>query len=188
MKLICALGNPEPEFTYTRHNVGKDVLNQFVDLYFTDYDWEFKKKFKSDMVFVSEPADVILVKPTCFMNEGGIPLQKISSFYKVSSENILIIYDELDLVVGEYKLSQGKGSRIHNGVKSVNSSIKNSENIWHLRVGVRDEKIGQSVQKSGRDPTKYVLAKLPISDRKKIKKLVEESISKDINSWLSKKD
>jgi len=249
MKLIFALGNPEPEFTHTRHNVGKDVLNQFVQKLFSNYNWEFKSKFQSDLIFTNKPTspsifsgiqnlfssfssstfkkqsdeklnnqlnteinmhppsksntsntnqnvppqtndtpDAILAKPTCYMNEVGIPLQKIATFYKIQPQDILIIYDELDLVVGEYKLSQGKGSKIHNGVKSINSSLKNSNKIWHLRIGVRDEKIGQSVQKSGRDPKKYVLAKFPISDRKKIEKLTEESIISDLNTWLSKKD
>ena len=233
MKLIFALGNPEPEFTHTRHNVGKDILNQYTQAYFSDYSWEFKKKFKSELIFTSKPrashnsflkeikelffnqkeshdqymgginnmgeqqyshttkikpVEAILAKPTSYMNEVGIPLQKIATFYKIQPEDILIIYDELDLLVGEYKLIQGRGSRIHNGVKSVNSSIKNANKIWHLKIGVRDENIGPSVQKSGRDPKKYVLAKLPMTDKKKISKLAEESIFNDLNQWLSKKD
>ena len=181
MKIIFGLGNPEPEYSWTRHNVGKDVLNILVEMFGSS--WEHDSKFDCDIL---KSSDFILVKPHSFMNEIGSVVAGFANYYKCGLDDVLVCYDELDLVIGAFKLGKGKGSNIHNGLLSVEEQL-GSKDFWHLRVGVRDEFIPMSVQKAGKDPSKYVLAKFNISHRNKISKLVKETIAKELTAWLSKK-
>lgn len=180
MKMIVGLGNPETEYSNTRHNVGKDVLNLYVG---DSVDWKEDKTFG---VLIAKDSECFYVKPLSYMNDCGPSISKIFNFYKIKAEDLLVIYDELDIFIGDYKLALGKGSRIHNGILSLNESLGFS-NYWHLRMGVRDLDIPSSVQKSGVDPAKYVLRKLAVSDRKKIENLVQNSVAPSIREWLSKK-
>lgn len=180
MKMIVGLGNPETEYSYTRHNVGKDVLNAFIG---DSLPWKEDKNFG---VSVAKDSSCIYVKPLSYMNDCGPSISKIFNFYKISASELLVIYDELDIFIGEYKLALNKGSRIHNGILSLNESLGFSD-YWHLRVGVRDLDIPSSVQKTGIDPAKYVLQKFLVSDRKKIQNLIQTSVASAIKDWLSKK-
>ena len=180
MKMVVGLGNPEPEYSNTRHNVGKDVLNSYVG---ESLEWKQDKNFG---VFLAKDSECIYVKPLSYMNESGPSISKIFNFYKINCEDLLVIYDELDIFIGECKLARAKGSRIHKGILSLNESLGFST-FWHLRMGVRDLDIPSSVQKSGADPAKYVLRKLLVSDRKKIQNLIQTFVSPAIKEWLSKK-
>lgn len=181
MKLIVGLGNPEPEYSWTRHNVGKEVVNLFAES--LDLKWETKKKHNAQII---KHENYILAKPLVFMNESGNVVGGLARYYDISLENLLIAYDELDIFVGEYKLSNQKSSKIHNGIISIKNILKD-ENFWHLRVGVRDESILGSVQKTGIDPAKYVLSKFSKTDKKKIVNEAQDFILTDIKEWLSKK-
>ncbi len=183
MNLIFGLGNPEPEHTNQRHNIGKDVLNAYIKKKFSEPQWKTKKEWHCEYIDIHDKA--LAVKPTNYMNDAGLAISSISKYYKVVPSNILIIYDELDLVIGEYKINHSKGSRIHNGVISINEHL-NSNDFWHLRVGVRDEHIAGSVQKSGRNPAEYVLSPFSMTDKKKISELVENSLISEINNWLAR--
>lgn len=183
MKLIFGLGNPEPEYTGSRHNIGKDVLNEFVNNKLAEPKWKNKPEWHSQYIELANEA--LAVKPTTYMNDSGRSISNISKYYKTEPKDILIIYDELDLVVGEYKLAHAKGSRIHNGIVSINENLASGD-FWHLRVGVRDESIPGSVQKTGMDPAKYVLSKFNETDKKKISNLTKNSLIPEINNWLSK--
>lgn len=180
MKMIVGLGNPEPEYSNTRHNIGKEVLNSYVG---DSLEWKEDKNFG---VFITKDSECIYVKPLSYMNDCGPSISKVFNFYKINCEDLLVIYDELDIFIGEYKLALAKGSHIHNGILSLNESLGFS-NHWHLRMGVRDLDIPSSVQKTGIDPAKYVLRKLIVSDRKKIQNLIQTSVVPAIKDWLSKK-
>jgi PTH1 family peptidyl-tRNA hydrolase len=182
MKLIFGLGNPEPEYTNTRHNVGKDVLNEYVNEKFPEPKWKNKPEWFAEYIELSNQA--LAVKPLAYMNDSGSAISRVSNYYKSETKDILILYDDLDLVVGKYKLVRAKGSRIHNGIISINQNL-DSEDFWHLRIGVREELISASVQKSGRDPSKYVLSQFSSADRKKILNMTESSLITEINNWLS---
>ena len=191
MKLIIGLGNPEPDYSWTRHNIGKETLNKFVESEGSGK-WSVNKKLESEIVKVDGG---ILAKPLPYMNEAGRSIRKLVDYYNIELNDLLVIYDELDLVVGEYKMGKGKGSKIHNGILSVNQFLsgKNEDssndgienNYWHLRVGVRDSSILGSVQKTGMDPAKYVLSQFGASDRENISKLLSESLVGELNRFLS---
>jgi peptidyl-tRNA hydrolase, PTH1 family len=181
MKLIVGLGNPEPDYSWTRHNIGKEVINIYNHSILNGISWEVHKLgslfIKIDNYF--------LLKPVGYMNEIGKHIMEFKDYFKINEEDVLAVYDELDLVVGNYKINLGKGSRIHNGLRSLAQFVL-PENIWHLRVGVRDPQIEMSVQKTGRDPGAYLLEKFSVSEKKQIVELIDPSICTEIISWLSK--
>lgn len=184
MKLLVALGNSEPEYSWTRHNAGKEILNLFAQKQTGLTESVQWQRYSDDIEYI-DASNYKLLKPKGYMNVLGEPIYSFVRFYKIQPANILIIYDELDMVVGTYKLTKGRGSNIHNGLKSVEQYL-DSEQLWHLRVGVREPEIEMSVQKAGKDPSRYVLQKLPISHKKQVVKLYEDAINKVLIEWLSK--
>lgn len=181
MKLIIGLGNPESEYSWTRHNIGKEIVNQIA----LKLNIGFKVEKLCDAELAKEP-EYVLAKPLVHMNESGVAVSKLIKFFGVEISNVVVIYDELDLVVGQYKFAYGKSSKIHNGVDSIRQYLK-SDDYWHMRVGVREKSILGSVQKTGRDPAKYVLNRFPSEDKKIVQETIESQILPELNLWLSKK-
>lgn len=132
MKCIVGLGNPGKEYLKTRHNVGFMVVDRVAK----DLNLSFKKKFNADIAkgtFNGET--IILVKPLTFMNNSGDAVRKISDFYKIDHEDLLIVYDDLDLPIGKLRLRQKGGSGGHNGIKSIIAHL-NHEIFKRMRIGI----------------------------------------------------
>ena len=109
MYLIVGLGNPEPEYSGTRHNMGVDVLNKLSQ----KYNIEITKSGFQSLYGIGciEGEKVILCKPQTYMNLSGDAVAEISSFYKVKLENIIVIYDDIDLEPGIVKIRKKGGPR-----------------------------------------------------------------------------
>ena len=132
MYLIVGLGNPEPEYSKTRHNMGFDVINKIAE----NYDIEVTKKGFEGIYGIGEieGTKVILLKPQTYMNESGKSVIKAKEYYKIPMENIIIIYDDIDLDVGVVKLRKKGGAGTHNGMKSVIEHLGKGDFI-HIRIG-----------------------------------------------------
>jgi len=133
MYLIIGLGNPEEEYSKTRHNMGFDVINKLASRYDVKVT---KKKFnalygKGEI----EGEKVILVKPQTYMNLSGDAVGQFVSFYKVKPEEILVIYDDLDIEMGTIKIRKKGGPGTHNGMKSVVTELA-TEEFPRIRVGI----------------------------------------------------
>lgn len=136
MYLIIGLGNPEREYSRTRHNMGFDVINKLADRYNIDVN---KKKF--DSVYGKgeiEGQKVVLVKPQTYMNLSGEAVGKFVSYYKVNPDEIIIIYDDLDIEKGIIKIRKKGGPGTHNGMKSVVYELDTDE-FPRIRVGIGEE-------------------------------------------------
>lgn len=133
MYLIIGLGNPEADYANTRHNMGFNVINKLSE----KYDIEVKKdKFKALFgTGVIEGEKVILIKPQTFMNLSGEAVQEFVNFYTVPLENMLVIYDDVDVEPGKIRIRKSGSSGSHNGMKSVVSSLS-SEKFPRIRVGI----------------------------------------------------
>jgi peptidyl-tRNA hydrolase, PTH1 family len=180
-KLIFSLGNPEPEYKHTRHNVGKDFLNYYAKK--NNLVWEEKKDLNVQCI---KTTNGIFVKPNEYMNQLGSKAEKCLKYFNIADlNNFLVVYDDLDLVSGDFKFAFGKGSRIHNGLHSIINQLDTNA-FWQMRIGVREEKIPFSVQKAGGNPAEYVLENLPLSDSKKILETFDNSLLTVLSTWLSK--
>jgi len=132
MYLIVGLGNPEPMYCQTRHNMGFDVINLVAKKYDIKVD---KKKFDGLMGKgkIGEN-DVVLLKPQTYMNDSGRSIFLAQQFYNIPIENIIVIYDDIDLPVGEMKIRKKGGAGTHNGMRSVVAEL-NSTEFPHVRIG-----------------------------------------------------
>ncbi len=133
LRIIVGLGNPGPEHLVTRHNAGfwfVDVLAQRHGVEFRDY-----RKFSGETARISiSGQDIVLLKPTTYMNRSGLSIRQLSEFYKIAPDEILVAHDELDLPVGSVRLKHGGGHGGHNGLRDTIAHIGDS--FWRLRLGI----------------------------------------------------
>lgn len=131
IKAIIGLGNPSEEYKNTYHNVGNIVLDHlFPDAIF---ETPSKKHFE-----FSKQKDLILAKPLTFMNESGRAVKEIIDYFELKPEEIVIIHDDSDMTVGNYKISFDQRSAGHKGVQSIIDSIK-TQNFTRIKIGIRPE-------------------------------------------------
>lgn len=183
MYLIVGLGNPEEEYSNTRHNMGFDTVNKLAK----QYDIEInKKKFKGLYGMGNiEGEKVIILKPQTYMNLSGESIKEAIDFYKIGNENIIIIYDDIDIKPGNIKLRKTGGPGTHNGMKSVIQNIQIKE-FPRVRVG-----IGMPEHKN--DLINYVIGKIPEEEKELLdkstttaKEAVIEIIKNGINYAMNK--
>ncbi|WP_270640806.1 aminoacyl-tRNA hydrolase [Longibaculum muris] len=133
MKLIVGLGNPDKEYEKTRHNVGFMVMDRLADVLNVSID---NKKFKGEYVkFKYHGEDVILLKPMTYMNNSGESVIQVMNYFKIDVDDLLIVYDDMDMPVGKLRLRQSGSAGGHNGVKSVIAHT-NTQNFKRIRVGI----------------------------------------------------
>ncbi len=108
MYLIVGLGNPEPEYSRTRHNMGFDVINKLAQKYNIDVE---KRGFKSIYgTGIIENEKVILCKPQTYMNLSGDAIIEIMNFYKIPLDNMIVVYDDIDIETGFVKIRKKGGA------------------------------------------------------------------------------
>jgi peptidyl-tRNA hydrolase, PTH1 family len=132
-KMIAGLGNPGNTYTRTRHNIGFMVVDAIAEKAKIEV-----TKNRFDAVFSRTQLfghHVFLVKPLSFMNRSGIPLQKLSAYYKISITDMIVVHDDMDLPFGVLKIVQNRGPGGHNGVKSIEEAF-GSRDFVRVRVGV----------------------------------------------------
>ena len=164
MYLIVGLGNPEEDYANTRHNMGFDVINELSKKYKIDV-----KKSKYNALYgIGEinSKKVILVKPQTYMNLSGESIIKFKKYYKISNNSIIVIYDDIDLNLGEIRIKAKGGAGTHNGMKSVVENL-NTDEFSRVRIG-----IGSPNNKD--DIINYVIGKIPNNERV----ILDESIIK----------
>lgn len=133
MYIIIGLGNPEPEYSNTRHNMGFDVINKLAKR--NDISLN-RTKFNSIYgTGIINGEKVILIKPQTYMNNSGEAVKEFINFYKEPLENIIIVYDDMDTDIGSIRVRARGGPGSHNGMKSIINYI-NSEDFPRIRVGI----------------------------------------------------
>lgn len=156
--LVVGLGNPGPGYAGTRHNAGFLVL----DLLAERAGGRFKAhKGRADVVegrLAGQRA--VLAKPKCYMNESGGPVASLRDFFKVPSERIVVVHDELDLDFGSIRMKLGGGDGGHNGLKSITRSTGSRD---YLRV-----RFGISRPPGRQDPADYVLRDFSAAERREL--------------------
>lgn len=165
MKLIVGLGNPGKEYEKTRHNIGFSIIDNYVE---SKKLGDFKSKdnglYLKTRIF---DEDVIFLKPQMYINLSGDVLIKYVNFYKIKVEDILIVSDDLDLTVGNFKLKASGSSGGHNGLKNIEQRL-NTREYKRLKVGISNKK--------SMDTKDYVLGKLSKEETEKIADVKKISI------------
>lgn len=167
MKLIVGLGNPGKRYEKTRHNVGFMILEKMYD-----GDWSLSKKFNAEIAEINSGDEkIILAKPMTFMNHSGQAVQLIMHYYKIEPQDIIVIHDDKDLKLGEYKIQSNKNHAGHNGIKSIIEHI-GTKNFKRVRVGVASEN-----ERKMSNTSKFVLGKFGLFEKKKLNEMIDKIIS-----------
>lgn len=175
MKLIVGLGNPGRQYENTRHNIGFKVIDQLSADLNIPLD-QAKHKGIYGMANISGEK-VILLKPLTYMNLSGESIRAVMDYYQIELEDLVVIYDDLDLPVGRIRLRQKGSAGGHNGIKSTIAHLS-TENFNRIRVGIDRPTNGMKV-------TDYVLGRFT----KEEQDLMVDVIKKCADStkqWLNK--
>jgi PTH1 family peptidyl-tRNA hydrolase len=128
MKIIIGLGNPTKKHEGDRHNAGFMALDTLAQ----KHDLSFENKNIFDAL-VSEIDGLLLVKPQTYMNDSGLSAQKLFKQYR---EMPIVVYDDIDINLGEVKCSMARGAGGHNGVQSIIDHL-GTKDFFRIRIGVR---------------------------------------------------
>ncbi|MEA2057001.1 MAG: aminoacyl-tRNA hydrolase [Patescibacteria group bacterium] len=157
MSFIFGLGNPGKKYEETRHNVGFMLLDKLAERVMSGNGaFCVKPKLNSKILKSSK---LILAKPQTYMNQSGEAVRKAISYFSeislvLAEKQLLVAHDDLDLELGQFKLQFGTGPELHKGLNSIYKAL-NTEDFWHLRIGVDDREGDRSMP-----PEAYVLNKL----------------------------
>ncbi|WP_193367426.1 aminoacyl-tRNA hydrolase [Pelagibius marinus] len=132
MLLLAGLGNPGPRYADNRHNIGFMAVDEIVRRHSFS---PWRNRFQADCAEGRLGGEKVLVlKPQTYMNESGRSVGEALRFFKLAPEDVIVLYDEIDLAPGKIRVKQGGGSGGHNGIRSIESHIGN--NFWRVRLGV----------------------------------------------------
>lgn len=167
LKLLLGLGNMEPRYDMTRHNAGFSFIDEFATKYGAQLS-NNKNMLAHICKFKYGAHDLILAKPTTYMNLSGRAAISIMNFYKIDKSEVLVVHDEVALKLGVIRLARGGGSAGNHGIESIMACTGTSE-FNRLRIGV------------GPDPggalrADYVLSQIPQADRELYSKVISVCI------------
>ena len=175
MKLIVGLGNPGKEYSTNRHNIGFLCINHLARQQHIILD---KKQGKARVgTGTISDTQVVLAKPQTFMNASGIAVSNLMGKYKIKTDDLIVIHDDLDLPLGKIRIKQGNSAGGHNGIKSIIGSL-GTQNFTRIRVGISRPQVGDAAEKTIVD---YVLGNFEGDDRK----LMDETIKRVGDAILS---
>lgn len=176
MKLIIGLGNPGKQYEHTRHNIGFDVIDALADKWGTSLN---QMKFNGMYATVHRPeGKVMLVKPLTYMNLSGECVRPIMDYFDIDIEDIIVIYDDLDLEIGKLRLRQKGSAGGHNGIKSLIQHLGTQE-FNRIRVGISRPPANMKV-------ADYVLSKFSKDEQAVVEEAVKKSCDA-VETALSKK-
>lgn len=163
MKAVIGLGNPGLKYQETKHNVGFMLL----DILVKEKGYAYRNDFRGK-VAEGRQADhrILYMKPYTYMNLSGMAVGQLVNYYKIPSEKILVIYDDMDLPLGKIRMRSDGSAGGHNGMKSIIGEL-GTQNFWRLKIGV-------GRPKENWDVINHVLS----SFNKEEKKVLEEVLEK----------
>ncbi|PIR79887.1 MAG: aminoacyl-tRNA hydrolase [Candidatus Levybacteria bacterium CG10_big_fil_rev_8_21_14_0_10_35_13] len=211
MKLIAGLGNPGEKYEKTRHNLGFIILDHLLkDLKSVDQDkWEDNPKLKSEVFILDwqpkggrrpegsapegENQKIILAKPKTYMNNSGMAVSAIVSFYKIDPSDIWVIHDELDLPLGTMKIRFGGSGAGHHGVESIIKAL-GTDKFWRFRMGIGISKNYDEIARHKfKNTDDFVLDRFTTHDTRTVKHLIKRgadalktALEKDMHSAMNR--
>ncbi len=174
--IIVGLGNPGGEYVTTRHNTGRIALEHFRNAHEFP-DWEEKKPWKAlASGGKAGKAEVLLLEPETMMNNSGKSLVTLVKSKK-QAEQLVVIYDDLDLPIGKWRISFNRGSGGHKGIESIARTLKTKAFV-RVRIGVSPVSLfGKMKKPQGEDAVvKHILGKFSDGEMKELKKVSKEIV------------
>jgi len=168
LKIVIGLGNPGLKYEFTRHNIGFRIVDSLAK----DIKIEFKK-IKSYYSLISRGIinnhKIMLVKPQTFMNLSGRAVSRVVSYYKIPLQDLLVVYDDLNLESGQIRIRKKGSAGGHKGIESIMQYLR-SEDIPRLRIGIGNPSINFNF-----DSASYVLSNFNGDEEDRIKETIKLS-------------
>ncbi|OGG85759.1 hypothetical protein A2392_02780 [Candidatus Kaiserbacteria bacterium RIFOXYB1_FULL_46_14] len=179
MYTIVGLGNPGDEYELTRHNAGRVVLREIFDL-------ASLRLGRSERLSVGN-TEINILFPDSYMNESGRAIRKFIAPEDLS--RLIVVYDDIDLPLGEFKLSFGRGDGGHNGLSSIIASLDTKDFI-RVRVGIAKHNFwGRLVRPQGEELSRYVLGRFSsreLATIKQVSSLIKEALEVVVGEGVEK--
>jgi len=187
MKLVVGLGNPTAQYAQTRHNVGFDVIDELAAQYSIPIDtMKHKGAYGKGRI---EGETVILLKPMTFMNLSGESVVQVANYFKIAPEDIIVVYDDINLDVGRLRIREKGSAGGHNGIKNIIAML-GTDSFARIRVGV-------GMKPAKMDLAAYVLSRFSEDERIMVEQgyekacqamalMVNDQIAKAMNDFNGK--
>lgn len=167
-QLIVGLGNPEPKYDKTRHNIGFELVDRLAKSW--QIDWQKNRRFQglfAEGVGYKENK-IRLLKPLTYMNRSGQSVRAVTDWYKLTSSVVLVVYDDMDLPLGKIRLRMSGSAGGHNGMKSIIAHL-GQQDFSRLRIGIgkstgKQETIGHVLGKFSPTETKTMQSVLSLAE------------------------
>ncbi len=164
MYLVVGLGNPGKQYESTKHNVGFMCIDNLAKKFNTEITKEKHNGLYTQIEINNKK--VILLKPQKYMNLSGEVIKKYINYFKINLENVIIIYDDMDINFGSIKLKEGGSSAGHNGLKNVEINLK-TKDYKRLKIGIsRNKNI---------ETKNYVLSKFSLVDKTVLSQILDNA-------------
>ena len=164
--IVIGLGNPGAQYERTRHNIGAMVINQLAIQNSAKFS---NHKSRADIAqFKLTGISVVAATLRCYMNESGGPTKGLTDYFKVKSDRLIVVHDELDIPFEAIRLKQGGGDNGHNGLKSITSVL--GADYFRIRMGI-GRPVGQQ------DPADFVLKPFSSTEKKVLPDFVAKGAS-----------
>lgn len=163
MKLIVGLGNPGKKYERSRHNFGFMSLDNYLSRNNIKMSTKNRYEYTKENIYGEQ---VIFLKPLTFMNLSGEAVQEVMNFYKLHPDDIMIIYDDLDMEYGRIKIKKNSSSGGHNGIKNITNHLKTQKYI-KVKLGINNE--------SKKEVKNFVLSNFSKEEEKKLEKIFSKT-------------
>lgn len=185
-QLIVGLGNPEPKYDRTRHNIGFNAVDALAQ------SWQISlsenRKFQGIFGEGNRPRGqkIRLLKPLTYMNLSGQAIRAAADWYKIPAESVLVVYDDMDLPIGKLRMRLSGSAGGHNGMKSAIAHL-GTDKFPRLRIGIG--KPQNEASKNDKDTISFVLGKFSSEESQlleKVLKLVREAVELSLHQGVEK--
>ncbi len=174
MKIIVGLGNPGKDYKDTRHNIGFMVLEELASRYMVE---KQESRFDAIIGHVRIGTEkVLLVKPLTYMNLSGKAVQPLMHWYKLDLEDMMVVYDDMDLPMGSLRIRASGGTGGHKGIASISERLA-SKNFARMRIGIGRPEVGET--------TAWVLGKFSNDEKEQIQ-IVVKNAADALDKWVKK--
>lgn len=184
-QLIVGLGNPEPKYDQTRHNIGFAAIDALSKMQFIPLSEH--RKFQAEYGEGTFRGDKLrLLKPLTYMNRSGQSIRAVVDWYKLDPQTVLVIYDDMDLPVGRIRLRHSGSAGGHNGMKSIISHL-GTQNFPRLRIGIGQPQQPNSI--ANKQTVSHVLGKFTPDENpvmEKVLKLMVEAVESCLKDGIDK--
>ncbi len=166
IKLIMGIGNSDSKYENTYHNIGFMAIDYLIKKVAIENKWS-----KTNFFEYHKNGNLVFAKSLTYMNKSGSAVKSALTYFKLTPEEILIIHDDSDIALGQYKLVFNRGPAGHNGIKSIIGVLK-TEKFWRFRVGARKNLIRGQLKAS-----EFILKKVETQNKRILRDVFDELLS-----------